>query len=66
MKQAVRGGFNQFKTPGIDMSLAGGIGSLFGLSAQQMFQDWRQRLMTDTTDWGLCSVCVKAFHQSRR
>lgn len=66
MQQAVRDGFNPFKTPGIDMGASGGLASAFGISSEQMFQGWRQKLMTDTTDWGLCAACADAFHKASR
>ena len=63
MQQAIREGFNPFKTPGIDMSTSTGLASLFGISDEKIFQDWRQRVMADTTDWGLCPTCAKAFRR---
>jgi hypothetical protein len=61
MKKAVRDGFNPFKTRGIDMSVAIRLGELGGISKEELFQDWRQRVLSDTTDWGLCPTCAKAF-----
>ena len=66
MQQAVRKGFNPFKTPGIDTSTSSAIATMFGLSADETFQDWRQRVMVDTSDWGLCSACEKAFRRASK
>ena len=63
MQQAVRDGFNPFKTPGIDMSASGTLASAFGISVEEVFQDWRQRVMADTTDWGLCPACAGALRR---
>lgn len=63
MQQAVRDGFNPFKTPGIDMSPSGTLASAFGISVEEVFQDWRQRVMADTTDWGLCPACAGALRR---
>jgi len=64
MQQAVRHGFNPFKTPGINMASSAGLASAFGISAEESFQEWRQRLLADTTDWGLCGACADAFHKA--
>ena len=61
MQQAVYGGFNPFKIPEIDTSLTIGFVSIFGFNAEQTFQYWRQKVMTDTTDWFLCPKCAEAF-----
>lgn len=63
MQQAVRDGFNPFKTPGIDMAASGALAPAFGISVEEMFHDWRQRVMADTTDWGLCPACAGAFRR---
>jgi hypothetical protein len=63
MQKAVRDGFNPFKTTNVDVSSAMGLAGLFGLGSEQVFKEWRQRLMTDTTDWGLCSACAEAFRR---
>lgn len=62
MQQAVLEGFNPFKTPGIDIPK---LGAAFGIGDEQMFQQWRKRLMADTTDWGLCPTCTEAFRGVR-
>jgi tetratricopeptide (TPR) repeat protein len=62
MQQAVRDGFNPFKTPSIDTSSF--PGAVFGMSAEQRFAGWRQMLMSDTTDWSLCRPCAEAFRRS--
>jgi hypothetical protein len=64
MQQAVQRGFNPFKTKGIDLSAQTGLAGAFGLSTDLMFQNWRQRLMADTTDWGLCPACLKAYREA--
>jgi hypothetical protein len=66
MQQAVRDGFNPFKTPGINMSASTGVASAFGMGIEQIFQGWRERLMADTTDWGLCPACAEAFRRSSK
>jgi hypothetical protein len=63
MRQAIRDGLNPWKTPGFKMSALAGIGELFGLGTDVLFNHWRQRVMTDTTDWGLCPVCTDALNQ---
>ena len=63
MQQAAQEGFNPFETPGIDNSSSMEIASLSGISAEQILQSWRQRVMTDTTDWGLCPACAEAFYR---
>jgi nucleoid-associated protein YgaU len=63
MQQAVRHGFNPFETPGIDMSASTALVSAIGLGVKQLFQDWRQRVMADTTDWGLCPTCAGALRR---
>jgi hypothetical protein len=64
MQQAVRNGFNPWKTPGLDMSSTSGLASAFGFSSETVFAHWRQRVMTDTTDWGLCPTCAEAFRNA--
>ncbi len=64
MQQAVRNGFNPWKTPGLDMSSSSGLSSMFGLTPETVFVHWRQRLMTDTTDWGLCPSCAETFRRA--
>ncbi len=66
MQQAVREGFNPFETPGIDMSASVGRASMYGMSVEQAFQGWRQQVIADTTDWGLCPMCAEAFRRATR
>ncbi len=66
MQQEVRKGFNPFKTAGIDLSLTTGLGGVFGMSGDDMYRDWRQRVLSDTTDWGLCPDCARAFRNATR
>ena len=66
MQQAVRDGFNPFQAPGIDMSASVAVASTFGMSVEQVFQHWRQKVTTDTTDWGLCSACAAVFRRSSK
>ena len=63
MHQAIRYGLNPWKTPGINMTISSGVGSVFGLNSDEQYRHWRQRVMTDTTDWGLCSDCTQAVSQ---
>jgi hypothetical protein len=60
-QQAVRGGFNPFTTPGIDMSIITTSLLLTGISSEQYFPRWRQNALNDTTDWGLCQNCARTF-----
>jgi hypothetical protein len=67
LQQAVRDGFNPFKTPGIDMSATAAYGSIISLLSgvgDASFQAWRQAVLTDTTDWGLCSACAESFRRA--
>ena len=66
MQQAVRASHNPLKTPGIDTTVPGTLGSLLGLNAQEIFEGWRQRAMSETMDWGLCPTCAKAFRQASK
>jgi len=52
-QQAVQGGFNPFTTPGIEMS----NNITFSLS----FPSWRQMVLNDTSNWGLCQNCARTF-----
>ena len=61
MQQAARSGFNPYDTRGIDLSQL-----TAGLSETQVFAEWWDRLMQDTTDWHLCMKCANVFHQSTR
>jgi hypothetical protein len=65
MQQAVRDGFNPWKTPGIDMSSSSALGTMFGMSDDEIFATWRQKLMADTSNprmlWHLCIECGKVF-----
>jgi tetratricopeptide (TPR) repeat protein len=64
MQRAVREGFNPFNRPGIDMSRVLNLQRAFGLSDDQVFQNWRKLVMKDTTDWGLCHKCATAFQRA--
>lgn len=39
------------------------LGAAFGMSKSQAEQSWIQRVMSDTTDWLLCSNCVSKNSQ---
>lgn len=65
MQQAVRDGFNPFKTAGIHMADAG-VASSFGMSRDQMFNDWRQRVIDDPAEWRVCPSCAEAFRRSMK
>jgi hypothetical protein len=64
MQQAVRDGFNPYQTSGIDMSRSLAVGRAGGLTAAQLFAEWRRTLMQDTTDWKLCRDCLTAFQRA--
>jgi len=63
MKEAVQDGFNPFKTSGIHMADAG-VASSFGMTAEQMFEDWHQRVLTDPAEWRVCLSCHEAYKRS--
>jgi hypothetical protein len=67
MQQAIREGFNPYKTPGIDMSVSEQIALRLGIgrSPEEVFQVWRQKVMADAGDWGLCPACADAFRRWR-
>ena len=61
MHRAVRNGLNPWKTPGIDMSVLSGLAAITG--TDDTYASWRTRALADTTDWGLCSSCVRTAKQ---
>ena len=65
LQEAVREGFNPYQTYGIDMSEVKIRTSLMGVSPEQMFQHWQQKVMADITDWNLCTECDEAFRRAR-
>lgn len=65
-KRAVRDGFNPFTIQGIDTSAATGPAGMFGVGKEQVYRDWRSNVLSDTTDWGLCSTCLAAYRKATR
>ena len=63
-QQAVRDGFNPFKIREIDTSGATGPSAAFGISVEKVYEDWLEQVLADTTDWGLCSVCLPAYQRA--
>jgi tetratricopeptide (TPR) repeat protein len=63
MKEAVKAGFNPFKTAGIHMADAG-VASSFGMTKEQMFKDWHQRVLTDPAEWRVCLSCAEVYKRS--
>jgi hypothetical protein len=66
MRQAVKNGFNPFKTPGIDKRLLSQITARFGTDTQGLgflYADWIVKALADTTDWGLCKSCHKVVEE---
>jgi len=63
MKQAVRDGFNPWKTPGLDMSSASGSGTM---TPEAMFLNWFMFVMNDTADWGLCPSCAETLRRASK
>jgi len=61
MQDAARAGFNPF-TCIDDLIPLKGIG---GISDEEHYRHWRQMVMNDTTDWGLCSSCALVFRAWR-
>ncbi len=61
MKEAVRAGFNPFKTAGIHMA---GVSSSFGASAEELFKDWHNRVLTDPAEWRVCPRCHDAYRHA--
>jgi hypothetical protein len=59
MHRAVRNGLNPWKTPGIDTSVLTGLPGFGLLGADAAYTSWRTTALSDTTDWGLCSSCVR-------
>ena len=52
LRKAVNNGFNPFRLPQLR-----GASDMLGIPVDFQFQQWKQRLSTDTTDWNLCSNC---------
>jgi hypothetical protein len=64
MRGAVLRGFDPFKTPGISFATGATLSDFavaLGMTPEMMYQGWKQRALADTTDWGLCPSCAKAF-----
>ncbi len=66
LQQAVRDGFNPYQTPGINLQDLVVRASAMGLNREEVFPLWVQRVMTDTTDWGICPACDSAFREATR
>jgi hypothetical protein len=64
MQGAARRGFNPYTSAGIAPDLSNPMTLMavaMGGSKEQMYEQWKQRLTQDTTDWMLCSKCHAAF-----
>jgi hypothetical protein len=64
VQQAVRNGFNVYKSPGIKRPLFSRIVTRFiawRVGPENLWEEWRQRVLADTTDWLLCPNCTRAF-----
>lgn len=59
MQRAVRNGYNPFKSRRMSGTVR--LGKLGGLSTNEMYLNWSQKVLSDTTDWGLCPPCAKHF-----
>lgn len=59
MRSAVLRGFNPFTMPGF-----GKVSAVFeqlGVSVEPAAAAWKERALTDATDWLLCDGCHRAF-----
>ena len=65
IQQAVRDGFNPFKTPGISMPAPESLSSEDTPSVEQRFELWRERVIGDATvdHWYVCPDCARALLQ---
>jgi hypothetical protein len=65
MKEAVVRGFNPFRAGLVGPhTITGSAVSAFGLSGEKAYQDWRQMVMKDETDWALCPTCAQGFENA--
>jgi len=63
IKQAVRNGYNPFMTISRKAKM---MGWAFGLTDKEVYQDWCQKVLADTTDWSLCRTCAKNFRTENK
>lgn len=62
-QRAVRNGFNPMQTPGIDMGPVRMMAMATG-GLDDWYVGWRRMVMSDTTQWGLCSSCAAGFSRA--
>jgi Zn-dependent oligopeptidase len=61
-RTVVRSGFNPFETPGCNLPASVKSQLAMGVSSRsQAAAGWKQRALSDTTDWVLCSSCFAAY-----
>jgi acyl carrier protein len=60
-QNAVRDGFNPFKTGQGDITGQAGIHAAWGVNVESTISQWKNSVMADKTAWGLCSDCLKVF-----
>ena len=59
MRGAVLRGFNPFTTPGFENNAS--TLELLGVNLAGAAAEWRNRALTDDSDWMLCQSCHKRF-----
>lgn len=58
MREAAQKGFNPFND---SLFKIPNIGRMFGIADDSMYADWKAKVMSDPTDWILCTECWAAF-----
>lgn len=60
-RAAVRRGFNPFQTPGCSLPPSTKAQLAMGVSRSELAGGWKQRALSDATDWVLCRSCEVVY-----